>query len=121
MDCLRGLDFLCYRQEIDSERLGMWSRSQGGGLTLATAALDLRLKVAVAGVGGDDGDGRPVGDAFGQSCGQIAGVHQGEVAEGVMPVGLALGEDDLVILVAIATDRPSVSLDTSPDIAAVGS
>ncbi|HIM37769.1 MAG TPA: hypothetical protein EYM38_07095 [Dehalococcoidia bacterium] len=48
MDCLRGLDFLCYRQEIDSERLGMWSRSQGGGLTLATAALDPRLQVAVA-------------------------------------------------------------------------
>ena len=48
MDCLRGLDFLCYRQEIDSERLGMWSRSQGGGLTLATAALDSRLQVAVA-------------------------------------------------------------------------
>ena len=48
MDCLRGLDFLCYRQEVDSERLGMWSRSQGGGLTLATAALDSRLQVAVA-------------------------------------------------------------------------
>ena len=47
MDCLRGLDFLCSRQEVDSERLGMWSRSQGGGLTLATAALDSRLQVAV--------------------------------------------------------------------------
>ena len=40
MDCLRGLDFLCSRQEVDHSRLGMWSRSQGGGLTLATAALD---------------------------------------------------------------------------------
>lgn len=47
MDCLRGLDFLWYRQEVDSQRLGMWSRSQGGGLTLATAALDDRLQVAV--------------------------------------------------------------------------
>lgn len=48
MDCLRGLDFLSDRQEVDSGRLGMWSRSQGGGLTLATAALDTRLQVAVA-------------------------------------------------------------------------
>jgi cephalosporin-C deacetylase len=48
MDCLRGLDFLCSREELDSSRLGMWSRSQGGGLTLATAALDFRLQVAVA-------------------------------------------------------------------------
>ena len=48
MDCLRGLDFLCSRTEVDSERLGMWSRSQGGGFTLATASLDGRLRVAVA-------------------------------------------------------------------------
>ena len=48
MDCLRGLDFLSSRQEVDPDRLGMWSRSQGGGFTLATAALDSRLKVAVA-------------------------------------------------------------------------
>lgn len=47
MDCLRGLDFLASRPEIDATRLGMWSRSQGGGLTLA-AALDRRLCVAVA-------------------------------------------------------------------------
>lgn len=48
MDCLRGLDFLSSRPEVDPQRLGMWSRSQGGGLTLATASLDSRLKVAVA-------------------------------------------------------------------------
>ena len=48
MDCVRGLDFLCSRPEVDAARLGMWSRSQGGGLTLATAALDHRLRVAVA-------------------------------------------------------------------------
>ena len=48
MDCLRGLDFLESREEIDAGRLGMWSRSQGGGLTLATAALDSRLLAAVA-------------------------------------------------------------------------
>lgn len=48
MDCVRGLDFLCSRPEVGPARLGMWSRSQGGGLTLATAALDSRLQVAVA-------------------------------------------------------------------------
>ncbi|MFQ6026956.1 MAG: acetylxylan esterase [Dehalococcoidia bacterium] len=48
MDCLRGLDFLSSRAEVDASRLGMWSRSQGGGFTLATAALDSRLQVAVA-------------------------------------------------------------------------
>lgn len=48
MDCLRGLDFLASREEIDGARLGMWSRSQGGGLTLASAALDSRLLAAVA-------------------------------------------------------------------------
>ena len=48
MDCVRGLDFLSSRPEVDGARLGMWSRSQGGGLTLATASLDSRLAVAVA-------------------------------------------------------------------------
>ena len=48
MDCIRGLDFLCCQAEVDSSRIGMWSRSQGGGLTLATASLDSRLSVAVA-------------------------------------------------------------------------
>ena len=48
MDCVRGLDFLCSRPELDPGRLGMWGHSQGGGFTLATAALDSRVRVAVA-------------------------------------------------------------------------
>lgn len=47
-DCLRGIDFLCSREDIDSERIGVIGLSQGGGLTLATAALDPRVKCAVA-------------------------------------------------------------------------
>jgi cephalosporin-C deacetylase len=47
-DCLRGIDFLCSRDDIDSERIGAVGLSQGGGLTLATAALDPRVKCAVA-------------------------------------------------------------------------
>ena len=48
MDCVRGVDFLVGRDEVDANRIGMWSRSQGGGFTLATAALDHRLAAAVA-------------------------------------------------------------------------
>lgn len=47
-DCLRAIDCLCSRSEIDSERIGVVGLSQGGGLTLATAALDDRVRVAVA-------------------------------------------------------------------------
>ena len=50
MDCVRGVDFLDTRQEIDSSRIGVWGFSQGGGLTLATASLDRRVTAAVAGV-----------------------------------------------------------------------
>ncbi|MFO8081686.1 MAG: acetylxylan esterase [Armatimonadota bacterium] len=47
-DCLRGIDFLCSREDIHSDRIGVIGLSQGGGLTLATAALDPRVKCAVA-------------------------------------------------------------------------
>lgn len=47
-DCLRGIDFLCSREDIDADRIGVIGLSQGGGLTLATAALDQRVKCAVA-------------------------------------------------------------------------
>ena len=50
MDCVRGLDFLCDRSEVDTARIGVWGFSQGGALTLATAALDHRVSAAVAGV-----------------------------------------------------------------------
>ena len=50
MDCVRGMDFLDSRGETDSSRIGVWGFSQGGGLTLATAALDPRVTAAVAGV-----------------------------------------------------------------------
>ena len=50
MDCVRGIDFLSSRGEVDNQRLGAWGFSQGGGLTLATAALDHRVSAAVAGV-----------------------------------------------------------------------
>ena len=39
MDCVRAVEFLTSRQEIDSTRIGVMGGSQGGGLTLATAGL----------------------------------------------------------------------------------
>src|SRR5262249_56721140 len=50
VECVRGVDFLCSRPEIDTSRIGVWGFSQGGGLSLATAALDRRISAAVAGV-----------------------------------------------------------------------
>ncbi len=47
-DCIRGIDFLCSHDEINADRIGVVGLSQGGGLTLATAALDDRVRVAVA-------------------------------------------------------------------------
>ena len=50
MDCVRGLDFLTGREEVDTARMAVWGSSQGGGLTLATCSLDDRPKAGVAGV-----------------------------------------------------------------------
>ena len=48
MDCVRGVDFLASRPEVDTSRMGVWGSSQGGGLTFATGALDRRMAAAVA-------------------------------------------------------------------------
>jgi cephalosporin-C deacetylase-like acetyl esterase len=39
MDCLRAVDFLCNRAEVDKSKIGVIGGSQGGGLTLVTAGL----------------------------------------------------------------------------------
>lgn len=39
LDCVRAVQFLCQREEIDTTRIGVMGGSQGGGLTLATAGL----------------------------------------------------------------------------------
>ena len=48
-DCVRGLDFLLSRPEVDSQRIFASGSSQGGGLTLITSALRSEIKAAVAG------------------------------------------------------------------------
>ena len=45
MDCVRGIDFLCSREEIDKEKIAVFGASQGGGLSLATASLDQRVSL----------------------------------------------------------------------------
>ncbi|BAV05615.1 Cephalosporin-C deacetylase [Filimonas lacunae] len=39
MDCIRAIEFLRSRPEVDAKRIGVLGSSQGGGLTLATAGL----------------------------------------------------------------------------------
>jgi cephalosporin-C deacetylase len=40
MDCIRGIDFLFSRPEVDTSRVAVEGASQGGALTFVTAALD---------------------------------------------------------------------------------
>ena len=43
LDCLRAVDFLVSRKEVDSKRIAVIGGSQGGGFSFATAALDSRI------------------------------------------------------------------------------
>jgi cephalosporin-C deacetylase len=47
-DMIRGVDFLLARPEVDARRIGMMGTSQGGGIVLAAASLDPRVKAVVA-------------------------------------------------------------------------
>ena len=45
MDCIRAMDFLCSRKEVNPDRIAVIGGSQGGGLSLATAAMDKRVSL----------------------------------------------------------------------------
>lgn len=47
-DVIRGVDYLVSRPDIDRDRIAIAGTSQGGGIALAVASLDPRLKAAVA-------------------------------------------------------------------------
>jgi cephalosporin-C deacetylase len=47
-DVIRGVDYLRSRSDIDRERIAIAGTSQGGGIALAVASLDSRLKAVVA-------------------------------------------------------------------------
>ena len=49
VDAWRAVDFLLSRDEVDAERIGVTGSSQGGGLTLCTAALWPEIRAAAAG------------------------------------------------------------------------
>ncbi|MSP12229.1 MAG: hypothetical protein EXR62_04635 [Chloroflexi bacterium] len=49
VDAWRTVDFLLGREEIDPQRIGVTGGSQGGGLTITTAAMRPEIKAAVAG------------------------------------------------------------------------
>jgi cephalosporin-C deacetylase len=48
LDCIRAIDFLSDREELDMRRLCITGGSQGGGLSLAAAGLDDRPKLVIA-------------------------------------------------------------------------
>jgi cephalosporin-C deacetylase len=49
VDAWRGVDFLLSRPEVDPARLGVTGSSQGGGLTITTAAMRQEIRAAAAG------------------------------------------------------------------------
>jgi len=48
LDCVRAVDYLSSREDVDTDKLVVWGGSQGGGLSFATAALDQRIDLCVA-------------------------------------------------------------------------
>lgn len=47
-DVIRGIDYLVSRPDVDAARIGLMGTSQGGGMVLAVAGIDPRVKVVVA-------------------------------------------------------------------------
>lgn len=47
MGCVRALDYLCSLDSVDPERIAVYGGSQGGMLSIVTAALDSRVKYMV--------------------------------------------------------------------------
>ena len=48
LDCVRAVDFLCSRGDVNTDQIAIWGASQGGGLAFATAALDERIDLCVS-------------------------------------------------------------------------
>jgi len=48
LDCIRAVDFLMSRKDVDTNRIAIWGGSQGGGLSFATAALDQRIDLCIS-------------------------------------------------------------------------
>ena len=48
LDCLRAVDYIASREDVDPERIAVWGGSQGGGFAFAMAALDRRIDLCIA-------------------------------------------------------------------------
>lgn len=48
LGCIRALDYLCSREDVDTDRIATYGGSQGGMLSIITAALDDRVKALFA-------------------------------------------------------------------------
>ena len=48
LDCIKALDYLESRDDVDMERIAIWGGSQGGGLSFAISALDSRIAFCIA-------------------------------------------------------------------------
>jgi len=48
LDCLRSIDYIATREDVDPERIAVWGASQGGGFAFAMAALDRRIDLCIA-------------------------------------------------------------------------
>jgi len=48
LDCFAGLNYLVSREDVDQDRIAIWGGSQGGGLSLVTAAFDQRISLCIA-------------------------------------------------------------------------
>ncbi|MEM0052757.1 MAG: acetylxylan esterase [Nitrososphaeria archaeon] len=50
MDCYRAIKYVLERKDVDENRVGVSGMSQGGGLSIATAALHPKVKIAMPSV-----------------------------------------------------------------------
>lgn len=48
LDCFVGLNYLTSRGDVDINRIAIWGGSQGGGLSIFTAAFDKRITLCIA-------------------------------------------------------------------------
>ena len=48
LDCIRAVDFIAARKDVDQDKIAVWGGSQGGGFAFATAALDPRVDHCIA-------------------------------------------------------------------------
>ena len=48
LDCIRAVDFIASREDVDQDKIAVWGGSQGGGFAFATAALDPRVDRCIA-------------------------------------------------------------------------